>query len=374
MKLPERVLNTLQHKPIDQIVWQPSLMYWYNTNKVNLLQPENIDESTRKFVPENLAGLHILELYKNIKGSIRYPHESLHLPSFYTQLAPGKGIKERSIFNDGDEHVQVLETPLGKLQKKSRLGFPMEYYVKKIEDLDIIEYMLDNTEYCFNPYAFEAAQEAIEDLGVVQTYNFRSPYQRCVIEFLGFVRTTVFLRKYPQRMERFIDFLEAWGEKAYKVILNSPLKVVSFGENIHGKIAPPPIFERYHLPYYKKRVKQVHEKKKLCHIHMDGDVKDLLQFFPELPFDGIEAITFKPQGDITPEELDEVVGKKVLLDGIPAVLFLSEFPVKKLQEYTLKIIEMFAPRLILGISDEMCPTMDGSRLNVIGDLVSEYSL
>ncbi|MFX0099791.1 MAG: uroporphyrinogen decarboxylase family protein [Candidatus Hodarchaeota archaeon] len=372
MKFPERVLATLQHKPIDQVVWQPSLMYWYNTNKVNLLKPEKIDESVQKYVPKNLAGLHVLELYKEIKGSIRYPHESLHLPSFYTQLAPNKGIKERSSFNDAGEYVQVLETPLGKLEKKSRMGFPLEYYVKKIEDLDVIECLLDNTEYCFNPYVFEAAQEAIEDLGVVQTYNFRSPYQRCVIEYLGFVRTTLFLRRHPRRMAKFIDFLEAWDEKAYKVILDSPLKVVSFGENIHGKIAPPPIFERYHLPYYKKRVKQIHEKGKLCHIHMDGDMKDLLPFFPELPFDGIEAVTFKPQGDITPEELQDVMGKKVLLDGIPAVLFLPEFPVKQLEKYALKLLEMFAPRLILGISDEMCPTMDGGRLKVIGDLVIDH--
>ncbi|MHA1847767.1 MAG: uroporphyrinogen decarboxylase family protein [Promethearchaeota archaeon] len=175
-------------------------------------------------------------------------------------------------------------------------------------------------------------------------------------------------------MEKFIEHLEKWDEEAYKVILDSPLKIISFGENIHGDIASPPIFSRYHLPYYKKRVKQLHERGKFCHIHLDGNLENLLQFMPELPFDGFEAVTFKPQGDITPEELKEVIGNKILLDGIPAVYFMPEFPEKKIIEFTKKIIDMFAPNLILGVSDELCPTMDGRRLKLIGDLIEKFAL
>ncbi|MHA1370176.1 MAG: uroporphyrinogen decarboxylase family protein, partial [Promethearchaeota archaeon] len=244
----------------------------------------------------------------------------------------------------------------------------------KVEDLDIIEYYIDAMEYKFNPFMFEAAQEAIADLGIVQTYNFRSPYQRCVIEFIGIINTTKFLRKYPDRMNEFIQHLEAWDENAYKVIANSPLKIISFGENIHDDIAPPPIFAKFHLPYYKKRVKMLHEKGKYCHIHMDGNMKSLLQFIPEMPFDGIEAVTFKPQGDITPEDLLDVFDGKILLDGIPAVFFMPEFPEKKLIEFTKKILQDFAPRLILGISDELCPTMDGRRLKLIGNLLENEKL
>lgn len=246
--------------------------------------------------------------------------------------------------------------------------------MKDIKDLDVIEYILDQTDYVFNQFAFDIAQDVIKNLGIVQTYNFRSPYQRCVIDYLGFIKTTLFLKRYPQRMEKFIEKLLEWDEKSYQVIANSPLQIVSFGENIHAKIAPPPMFEHYHLPYYKKRVKQLHEKGKFCHIHLDGDLKDLLKFIPELPFDGLEAITFAPQGDVTIQDLKEVIGKKILLDGIPSIYFLKEYSEEQLKKIALEVLDTFSPNLILGISDELCPTMDGRRLRLIGDLVSNYQL
>jgi hypothetical protein len=374
MDIPNRILRTFNHQPKDHIVWQPSIMYWYNVNRITQLTPKTYTSEIQKFVPENYQGIEILELYKDIKGSIRYPHESLNLHSFYQQFKPNHKIfKEYKHSKDG-RTTTIIKTPSGSVQEVHKNGFPIEYLVKDIKDLDVIEYILDQTEYLFNPYVFDMASELIQDLGIIQTYNFRSPYQRCVIEYLGFIKTTLFLKRYPQRMEKFIEKLMDWDEKSYQVIANSPLQIVSFGENIHAKIASPPIFERFHLPYYKKRVKQLHEKGKFCHIHLDGDLKDLIPFIPGLPFDGIEAITFAPQGDITIEELKDVIGNKILLDGIPSIYFLKNYSEEDLKEIAVKVLDTFSPNLILGISDELCPTMDGRRLKLIGDLVSNYQI
>ncbi|MHA1847766.1 MAG: hypothetical protein ACTSXU_08980 [Promethearchaeota archaeon] len=196
MDLPTRILRTFNHKSIDQLVWQPSIMYWYNSNKVNKLTKDTYPQ-VAKFVPENYIGIDIIDLYKDIKGSIRYPHETLELHSFYTEIIPGSDIEVQSSRPTGEEEVTILKTPVGKLVQKRKYGFPVEYYVKKIEDLNVIDYYLDSIRYKFNHFMFEAAQEAIEDLGIVQTYNFRSPYQRLVIDFLGFITTTKFLKKYP---------------------------------------------------------------------------------------------------------------------------------------------------------------------------------
>ncbi|MHA2000379.1 MAG: hypothetical protein ACTSU9_19900 [Promethearchaeota archaeon] len=372
MEIPTTILRTFKHQKVDRIIWQPSIMYWYNINRVHRLNETSYQE-VKAYVPENYIGMEILDLYRDMKGSLRYPHETLDLSSFYSEFVADANISNRLIIAEDESRVTVMKSPVGTLSKKTKYGFPIEHYVKKIEDLDVIEYVLEHTEYKFNPYAFEIAQEAIEDLGVVQMCNFRSPYQRCVIEFLGFITTTKFLRKYPRRMETFMEKLEIWDDKAYKVIEDSPMKIISFGENLHAKIAPPPIFTKYHLPYYKKRVKRLHARGKFCHIHFDGDVEDLLPFIPEMPFDGIEAVTFKPQGDITPEEWRDVAGKKILLDGIPAVYFLPEFPEKQLLEFVEKLIELFSPNLILGISDELCPTMDGRRLKLVGDFIEKVN-
>ncbi len=374
MDLPTRVLRTFAHQPIDRVVWQPCIMYWFHGNNVGRLTPATYTPEVHRYVPENYIGIDILDLLRDIKASVRFPSQNLGLNSFYTQYTPDARIEKRSFVQPGGEGVTTIKTPLGTVEETSKLTFPVEHYVKKIEDLDVIEYVLDHTEYCFNPFIHDAAAEEIVDLGIVQWVVFRSPYQRCAIEFLGFVTTTRFLRKYPQRMAQFIEHLEAWDEKAYRVIADSPLQIVSFGENMHAKITPPPLFERYCLPYYKKRVQMLHEKGKICHAHFDGDMKDLLPFFPELPFDGIEAVTCTPQGDITLEELAAVMGNKILLDGIPAVLFMHEYSEKELADYTRRVLDLFAPHLILGISDELCPNMDGRRLKLVGDIAANYKI
>jgi len=173
-------------------------------------------------------------------------------------------------------------------------------------------------------------------------------------------------------MEDFMGVLEAWDARAYETILASPLQVVSFGENLHAKVAPPPVFERYHLPYYKEHARKVHERGKFCHIHFDGDVKDLLPFIPELPFDGLEAITFAPQGDVTVDEIRDAIGNKILIDGIPSDFFLPVYSTRRLLDVTREVLDAFYPRIILGISDELCPTMDGRRLRLVGDLLESY--
>ena len=372
MDIPERVLRILKRQPVDHVVFQPSLTYWYATNNVAALNPATCPSELKKYVPDDLMGLDPMALYETIKGSIRYPHECLNLHSFYEQTKPGSGIERTYHTDEAGEHATVVKTPVGTVSSKQKYGFPTGYMVKKLDDLDVIEYILDQTEYCFNPYIFDAASEAIEKLGIVQTYNFRSPYQRCVIEFLGLAMTTKFFRKYPDRMDRLMERLEAWDKTAYEVILASPLQVVSFGENIHAKVAPPPIFEKYHLPYYKEHARWIHEKGKLCHAHFDGDLKDLLPFFSELPFDGIEAITFEPQGDVSMEEVRDVMGDIALLDGIPSIYFLPQYSDEQLLDCTRKVLDTFYPRVILGISDELCPTMEGRKLRLVGDLVESY--
>ena len=85
----------------------------------------------------------------------------------------------------------------------------------------------------------------------------------------------------------------------------------------------------------------------------DGYYKPLLPYLNDIPHDGIEALTPLPQGDVSLEETAEFVRDKVVLDGIPAVLFLPTYPMEQLQECTEKLVDLFGSRLILGISDEM---------------------
>jgi hypothetical protein len=77
---------------------------------------------------------------------------------------------------------------------------------------------------------------------------------------------------------------------------------------------------------------------------------------------------------VTLDEVREALGDTMfLLDGIPAVYFDDIFPVDVLVDCTHRLIELFAPRLVLGISDEISSTGDLDRIKVVGQIVDEYN-
>jgi hypothetical protein len=99
-----------------------------------------------------------------------------------------------------------------------------------------------------------------------------------------------------------------------------------------------------------------------------------LGYARETGLDGIEAITPVPQGDVTLEQIREGLGDRMfLMDGIPAILFDDTYPVEDLVEVTERLIERFAPRLVLGISDEISSTGDIERIRVVGEIVDRYN-
>ena len=62
-----------------------------------------------------------------------------------------------------------------------------------------------------------------------------------------------------------------------------------------------------------------------------------------------------------------------LLDGIPAIYFDETFDEQTLINCTKECIDLFAPSLILGISDEISATGDIERIRLVGQVVDDYN-
>lgn len=65
------------------------------------------------------------------------------------------------------------------------------------------------------------------------------------------------------------------------------------------------------------------------------------------------------------------MGDKILIDGIPVVLFLSHFPREELIKCVEELIKLFYPNLILGISDELPESVPEESLERV-KLISKY--
>ncbi|NMC05148.1 MAG: hypothetical protein GYA24_08055 [Candidatus Lokiarchaeota archaeon] len=369
----ERILKIYKGERVEQVVWQPRIRFWYTGNHVNA-RLDNHDKSWIRYdptIPPTFFGMDMLEVHDALDASIRYCAETLGIGLFQVSLKNGSPIKTRGHVEPDGTQVTTFDTPIGSLTEKHKGGYTVEKMVKHVEDLEVMKYIISEQEFSFNIHGFNLAEEVLEGRGIAQAYYKRSPYMSCVLNYLGFETTVLFLRRHKQRIEEFMRFLAEWDDAMYDTIVGSPVVILNFGENIDANLTPPRYYREYCIPYYNRRIKQLHDAGKFCHIHMDGSLKDLLPLIKETHFDGIEAATPEPQGDVTVDEIKEGLGDKVLLDGIPATLFMKEFPESRLEDTTRHLIELFGSRLILGVSDELPPNGQIARFKTVSKVVEQ---
>ena len=68
------------------------------------------------------------------------------------------------------------------------------------------------------------------------------------------------------------------------------------------------------------------------------------------------------------------MGDKILLDGIPAVMFIPVYTPDQLKRFTREILETFSPNLILGVSDELPPTADIRMVELVDEVVNDFEV
>ncbi len=206
----------------------------------------------------------------------------------------------------------------------------------------------------------------------------KSPYQALAQVWMKLQHLVYALADDPTEVEETMRAIDASYDPIYEQICNAGVvKIINLGENLHEALFSHRYFEKYYLPWYEKRMGQLKRAGIFSHLHLDGYFHSLLGYLKHLPFDGLEAMTPVPQGDVTLEEIKEAIGDKVVLDGIPAVLFMDTYTLEELMETTEKVIRLFAPRLVLGASDEV-PEGTGleamERVRMVAEFCEHYTL
>ena len=221
---------------------------------------------------------------------------------------------------------------------------------------------------------FELVAGEVGDLGASTIYMPRMNVQNLYLDKMGIKNGIYAFYDYPDTVEAYFRALEESHDRLIELINISPIDIINFGENVHSGTLSPRLFEKYHLPACQRRCDKLHSAGKFVSSHWDGDCKPLLKYTIETGLDGIEAITPQPQGDVSIEDIKVGLGDELfLLDGIPAVYFDDLYPVEMLVESVHKLIDLFAPRLVLGISDEISSTGDIDRIRIVGEIVEEYN-
>jgi hypothetical protein len=340
------------------VLWQPRLEYWYDVNK------------KRGTLPEHLKEASLLDIYDYCHASVRYFTKPLCVRYNNVQVIEQWENRKRL--------RRTWETPVGALTDVIHYDewhlscHNTEYKLKTTEDFKILEFILQDEMWYWDQETFEQDLQRVGERGRPQFYFRRSPIQGLFIEHMGFEKTIYMLYDYPDLIKHYVDVATEADNVMYDVLAQSPVQILNLGENIDAFMDPPRIWREHLVPYYCKRIDELHATGKFVHIHVDGAMKPLLGHLRNCPWDGIEAATPVPQGDVTLEEIKNALGDLILLDGIPALYFMpDQYSAERLVECVKRVVELFYPRLILGISDEIPPDGDIERVRLVGELVQE---
>jgi len=347
-----------------RIIWQPRIKCWL-TDKRFAGEP----------LPEPYEHLSEPDIFRALDCSARiYQFNSAFVPV----EDPAVYITRRSL-NETDTET-TIHTPVGSQVQVMRRtpNSPREIYLKwpiaTPEELRVATWRAEHTAWRWDQDAYDRVYAEWGDLGAPTMYIPRINVQDLYINTMGVQNAIYALHDWPDDVAAYFAALDGSHARLIEVINASPIDIINFGDNIHCGTLPPRLFLEYVMPAYHRRCDRLHAAGKFVHAHWDGDTRTLLPLARQTRLDGIEAITPQPQGDVSLEEIKAGLGDDlVLIDGLPAILFDEIFPVSMLEEYTHRLIDLFAPRLVLGISDEISSTGDIERVRVVGRIVDEYN-
>ena len=371
MTFREMNLNVFAGQPIPHVLFQPRLEPWFDWHKNFGLDA----------MPARYRGQSLCEFFDQHHISMRYVHYYTGMPDpVVSSYAPQVKIHHTS---EGDRRTWTCETPLGELVGVSKLTIDgtwrqVEFPVKQPDDLKKLRWLCRHQTFSFSRENFARGSEFMDHRGEPQFWLPKSPYQALAQQWMKFEHFIYALADRPAEVEETMRAINTSYDQLYEeIIASSQVKIVNFGENIHEQLLSPRYFECYLIPFYEKRSTRLREAGMYTHVHVDGYFRALLKYLPHLPFDGYEALTPLPQGDVSLEEIKAHIGDKVLLDGIPAVLFLPTYSVETLLSTVERVVALFHPRLILGVSDEV-PQGAGfeeaaERVRLISDWCREHT-
>lgn len=345
------------------VLWQPRLETW-------------IEHHQKKgTMPERFRGMDNLGIYDGLCCSIRYAASA----GIDCSEEPADVVRKEE--QRGNHLIASITTPRGTIhtvhhdiwENGELLNRRIEKYpVSTREDLLVVIDLMERRRYRSNPEAFRTAAERVSHRAEPTIFLNSSGFTELIKTWCGLENTFYLLADHKDVVEEYLAACDRGDERQLEAALALPCRIFNLGDHATNEFTPPPILEEYMLPRWQRIAERLHREGRFVHSHWDGHSKLILPYLKDTGLDSIEALTPEPQGDITLEEIRESVGEKlVCLDLLPALLFLESYTTRQLLDFTRRVIDLFAPRLILGISDEISQIGRIEKVEAVSELVEK---
>jgi hypothetical protein len=347
----------------NSVLWQPRLESWISFHR------------TKGTLNEKFRDLTDLEIYDYLKCSVRYA-ASAGLHYYYTKTVE---TFERPIDRNHTELItktekgvlktiyQIVPGGMGYADNKRIVEFP----VKTVEDLKILTHLVNHFNAVAIPELFEEAANRVGKRAAPTVFLSSTGFTDLIKRHAGLLNTYYLLNDYPYEFNQYMEACDERDMRIAREALKLPCRIFNLGDHVTNEFTPPPILKKYVIPRWKKISQLMTENNRFVHSHWDGNSRLILPYLKESGLHAVEALTPEPMCDMTLEEIKQATEGMVVLDLIPAIFFLPSYPLKKLLSFTEKVIEMFVPRLILGVSDEISPPGEIERIEAISELIDK---
>lgn len=222
-------------------------------------------------------------------------------------------------------------TPLGTLTAKNRFDrdssswHPVEFPVKKREDIKAMALFYSDAKCEFDSNQYENAVAAIERIGedaVVTTGIGVSPLMDWVQHLAGIENAHYMLWDYQEDVEELFDAMHKLTCRRAEIVAEKcPANVVYSVENTSTTLISPEHFKKYCYKHLMDYGNILSSAGKLHVLHMCGYLKDVLSDVAELPAAGLEAFTSPPVGNTPLKFGRDTCPGKCLIGGTNAVLW-----------------------------------------------------
>jgi len=347
----------------DAVLWQPRLETWIGHYR---------REGT---MPARFRGMDWLDVYDALRCSVRYS-ATAGIENFEHPADAQRSEEQRD-----DALIQTVTLPSGTLRTVNREIWSdgklrnrriAEFPVKDVHDLRVFTDLVERQHFRADLEAFQAGVDKMGDRGEPTLFLSSSGFTEMIKHGAGLERTIYLLHDHPAEFEAYLEACDGRDRRMIAEALKLPCRLFNLGDHATNEFTPPPILERYLLPRWQWIGRTLGAAGRYVHTHWDGNSRLMLPYLKQTCLHGVEALTPEPMGDMTLEEIKAAVGDQlVCLDLLPAIHFLPQYPMSEVLDFARRVIDMFAPRLILGVSDEISQVGEIEKIEAISELVDD---
>jgi len=267
-------------------------------------------------------------------------------------------ISERKIRKDGNLYIKTTwRIDNEEIDKISRAEpgyntyFTEKKFIQKDKDYEILNNILKGKKFLPNYKRIKIIDRNLKSDGLVMIRANKTAYNRLIYRLVNIEKFVEDLYQDNPYLLNLMDTLNNKNKEAMKIIADAPAEIVQISDNITAPMIGGKRFKKYCLPFYDWAKKLLPKDKLLC-VHMDGNLKNIVEEIAETKLSIIEGFTPPPDGDLGLEEACNYWPEKVIWLNFPSSIHVkSSEEIKTSTENLLKKSE--GNSILFGITEDI---------------------